>query len=443
MAYTRTAAPRSGQQASLYRKLQPRPNGPAREDVVANQRARIHGAMIEATAAFGYHATSVAQLCRLAGVSKRTFYEQFKNKQHCLLASRERILAAAAERVRASRRAQGSPEQQLAGAIEVLIDEAREHPKQARLVLLEARAVAPHASWHGDGPSQALQHRIRAGLADMQPDGRFPDLLAEGVLLGIESVICDALVRNRLSDSPATAAQLARWAASYSSPQLTVLGDGVRMPALGRANPPVARARPAGERARLLRAAAEMVAAEGPDALTLARIVLRAGLEERTALCHYDTASACLADAVEQIGMEALVRALDASRQAQDGVSAVCLAIAALLQEIANDPVAHGAMLAAPSALNPGAPHGGQQVLHRMASVFLARLPEASPPSWVTSTATLGAVWGVIQHQVMRDGVDCLPAASSHLTYLALAPVIGPDAVCAALSDIAANSAAR
>ena len=43
--------------------------------------------MVEAVAADGYEATSVKQLIGLAGVSRRSFYEQFANKQECFLAT--------------------------------------------------------------------------------------------------------------------------------------------------------------------------------------------------------------------------------------------------------------------------------------------------------------------------------------------------------------------
>ena len=55
--------------------------------MVLHQRARIHGAMIEAVAQHGYESTSVKQVIGLAGVSRRSFYEQFANKEECFLAT--------------------------------------------------------------------------------------------------------------------------------------------------------------------------------------------------------------------------------------------------------------------------------------------------------------------------------------------------------------------
>src|SRR5947209_10068609 len=78
------AAPRV---APLYKRLPSGPHRLEREEVMRHQRIRIHGAMVEAVAANGYEGTSVKQVIALAGVSRRSFYEQFANKQECLLAT--------------------------------------------------------------------------------------------------------------------------------------------------------------------------------------------------------------------------------------------------------------------------------------------------------------------------------------------------------------------
>ena len=85
--------------APIYQRL---PHGPHRlgaENVVRNQRHRMHGAMIEAVAENGYERTSVKQVVGLAGVSRRSFYEQFANKQECFLATYDLIARRGAGRV--------------------------------------------------------------------------------------------------------------------------------------------------------------------------------------------------------------------------------------------------------------------------------------------------------------------------------------------------------
>ena len=58
-----------------------------REVVVESQRTRMLAAMAGAVAEKGYARTSVADVIERAGVSRKTFYEQFANKEECFLAA--------------------------------------------------------------------------------------------------------------------------------------------------------------------------------------------------------------------------------------------------------------------------------------------------------------------------------------------------------------------
>lgn len=58
-----------------------------REELRASQRGRLICAVADAVAAKGYAATTVADVLALAGVSRRTFYEHFEDKEACFLAS--------------------------------------------------------------------------------------------------------------------------------------------------------------------------------------------------------------------------------------------------------------------------------------------------------------------------------------------------------------------
>jgi AcrR family transcriptional regulator len=71
-----------------------------REEVVASQRARLIDAMAHIVAEKGYAATTVADVVERAGVSRRTFYEQFTDKEACFLAAYDAGLAAVLTRIR-------------------------------------------------------------------------------------------------------------------------------------------------------------------------------------------------------------------------------------------------------------------------------------------------------------------------------------------------------
>jgi AcrR family transcriptional regulator len=55
--------------------------------VLASQRGRMLGAMAGAVASKGYANTTVADVVAGAGVSRKTFYEQFRDKEQCFLAA--------------------------------------------------------------------------------------------------------------------------------------------------------------------------------------------------------------------------------------------------------------------------------------------------------------------------------------------------------------------
>src|SRR3954452_23052879 len=86
--------------------IRPLPRGPhslTRDEVLASQRGRMIEAMAETVAAKGYAATTVADVVARAGVSRKTFYEHFRDREDCFLAAYDAavdaVIGAVAERV--------------------------------------------------------------------------------------------------------------------------------------------------------------------------------------------------------------------------------------------------------------------------------------------------------------------------------------------------------
>ncbi|HET6571371.1 MAG TPA: TetR/AcrR family transcriptional regulator, partial [Solirubrobacterales bacterium] len=68
-------------------RLPPGRHGLPREAVAENQRERLLNGVVEAVAADGYNATTIAGIVKAAKISRRTFYEHFEGKQDCFLAA--------------------------------------------------------------------------------------------------------------------------------------------------------------------------------------------------------------------------------------------------------------------------------------------------------------------------------------------------------------------
>ncbi|MFD7843430.1 TetR/AcrR family transcriptional regulator [Nocardia sp. NPDC059764] len=133
---------------SATRQLPRGRHGLPREHVVAAQRDRILAAMAEAMAENGYVGTPVAAVIKRAGVSRETFYEQFRSKEDCFEAAYERatelmltgILAATGAEFDGETRTERM-ERLLGAYLEALAAQ----PAYARVFLVEVYAAGPDA----------------------------------------------------------------------------------------------------------------------------------------------------------------------------------------------------------------------------------------------------------------------------------------------------------
>ncbi|HEX4807177.1 MAG TPA: TetR/AcrR family transcriptional regulator [Conexibacter sp.] len=132
----------------LERLLAPLPSGRhglPREQVVRSQRLRILTAMIAVAGADGYAATTVTSVLARASVSRKTFYEQFADREHCFLAAAEAVLDRALDGLRAAYAPAGPWPERLRRTLAWGLDALAAHEAEARVVLVELPAAGPRA----------------------------------------------------------------------------------------------------------------------------------------------------------------------------------------------------------------------------------------------------------------------------------------------------------
>jgi AcrR family transcriptional regulator len=136
-----------GGDATAPRTLPRGPHQLAREVVLASQRGRMIEAMAEAVAEKGYAATTVADVVARAGVSRRTFYEHFSDKEDCFLAAYDAgvdlLLGHLVEEATAAE-GLGWPERARRG-VRAYLDVLAAEPAFARTFLIEVLAAGPRA----------------------------------------------------------------------------------------------------------------------------------------------------------------------------------------------------------------------------------------------------------------------------------------------------------
>ncbi|MGV9819019.1 TetR/AcrR family transcriptional regulator [Nocardia xishanensis] len=127
-------------------------HGLPREQVIASQRDRILDAMAETMAVTGYVGTSVAAVLKLAGVSRETFYEQFRSKEDCFTAAYERAverlvvrIAEASGPLEDENGPGGTHLHRMERLLDAYFEGLIEDPAYARLYLVEVYAVGSDA----------------------------------------------------------------------------------------------------------------------------------------------------------------------------------------------------------------------------------------------------------------------------------------------------------
>jgi AcrR family transcriptional regulator len=123
-------------------------HGLTREEVTRAQRERILRALAESMAEKGYVATSVADVLRVAGVSRETFYQQFSSKQDCFMSAYEAAVETLLAGISAAAGDDRAPDDRMARlrrAFGAYLEGLAAEPALARLFLLEVYAAGPDA----------------------------------------------------------------------------------------------------------------------------------------------------------------------------------------------------------------------------------------------------------------------------------------------------------
>jgi AcrR family transcriptional regulator len=115
------------------------PHGLSREQVQASQRQRLLDAVLDVVGEHGYAAATVADITAAAGVSRTTFYEQFRNKLDAFLTAYDEFGRAFLADVGGTPAT--TPADTLSAAGERLVDWGRRRPLACRAFLVEIHAV--------------------------------------------------------------------------------------------------------------------------------------------------------------------------------------------------------------------------------------------------------------------------------------------------------------
>lgn len=327
----------------------------------------------------GYAPTVVADVIGRATASRKTFYEQFEDRDACFMALGQQIENDWTQRVGEACAAAKTGEGRVSAAlVDELLTLGCESPAALRLVTVELAAAGSAGVARRDQLLGGLSEPLLDELGD-QPGAA---LLARAIVGAILRVLYARARRNEGVRKPRRAvveelsSGLSDWASRYAQGQrvLPELGE-----VAARAEPPVGgrapgtlslsagtverRGLPRGEgnvsrsfvvhsqRERILDALANLAAAQGYATTTIPDIVREAAVSVQAFYEHFSGKEDALLVAYE-IGHRKALAIVERAYQAHESwPTAVCVAVATLLEFLASEPAyAHLALLDAPAA---------------------------------------------------------------------------------------------
>ena len=164
-----------------------------REFIARHQRARIVNALALETAEKGYRQVTVADVVRRAAIARNTFYENFRSKEDCFLATQEFAMSSALERVVA---AAGELEEwpwRVRAGLAAFLGFVAEEPALARTCMVESLAAGPAAVRRYEESQQAFVSLFRPGRDVSPHGGDLPETLEEAIIGGVFWIVYQRL----------------------------------------------------------------------------------------------------------------------------------------------------------------------------------------------------------------------------------------------------------
>ena len=166
--------------------------------VAGVQRARLLAAAVEVASELGYKGMSTARVSRRAGVSRKTFYDHFENREDCFLAVFDEAVA------RATVVAQDavSADEQLGGSgsglgLSALLGFLGDEPGLGSLLVVDALGAGPRVLERRAQGARNLAGLSTRGAREVKTGDGPPPLTAEGVVGAVLSVIHARMLERR------------------------------------------------------------------------------------------------------------------------------------------------------------------------------------------------------------------------------------------------------
>jgi AcrR family transcriptional regulator len=404
------------------RMLRPGPGMP-REEVERSQRERLFAATVACVATKGYEATTVADMLEISGVSRSAFYEHFRDKEDCIVATFEAVAAKSLELVDGELSKDGSPEERAREAMQALFEKIVEQPATAKLCFCDVYSVGERGRQAVEQSMESFASVAGEAIGQIRKGSELPDQMVRGVLGGAQLIIQSHLVRDEIEPLPQYAEDLLEWALGYEPPHEPLRLAGRRPRPAGGAPPFLAYS----QAERIIRALAAAAGERGYPAVTIAEIAARASVSQATFYSYFPDKHAALVAALDSAGAQMLGVVMPAARRAPDWPNGVRAAIGALCSFCAAEPELARLAAVETYSAGPMALEQRDRIIDEMRAVLEPGFEVAPGTKPIVADAALRAVWALLYGQIVTSGPESLPQIAPLASYMALAPFVGTE----------------
>lgn len=176
--------------------------------MLRNQRERMLAAVIEVVSDVGYASMTVSDVISRAGVSRRTFYEHFVNKEDVFLAAYDHVVDAVLEDVSAAYERGETWLEQMELAVEAFVTRLASQPELAHVCVVEVLAAGPKALARRSAAMDRFRDFMVPGCGQAAAKLRAPELAADALIGGVYEVIYAHVLRGETARLPSLAPAL-------------------------------------------------------------------------------------------------------------------------------------------------------------------------------------------------------------------------------------------
>lgn len=396
------------------------------ESVAENQRQRLFGAMVASVAERGYADTRIADLVEVSGVSLRSFYDLFPDKQSCFIATIEALV-----------RSTIGPVLESSGPAEWEVDSKRRlgvaaslaaaQPGAAELCLVEAYAAGPAAVELVDRAAVRMEELVSRRLAGSSRWSGLPEEIGTFAIGTVLETFRSKLLAGEAHRLPTVSEQIASLLLLYEPP--------VR-PLRSAARPPEARPEQLGaydHAERAMRGLEALLSEQTFAETTMEQVAKRAGMSVRTLYANFASRQDLMLAAIDSAGAQVAAVALPAFRRQPSPAEGIRAALGAMLGLLATRPnLAHLLLSAAYEGGGPALRQRAES-LRPLEQLFNRVTPDDPQiPRGLASEALLGGVLWLARRRTREAGAGSLPGLTPIVTFIALAPTLGAEQATAA-----------